>query len=140
VFGRILVGFDGSGGAWRALKTALALAKEHGSEVHVLSVEDRLPHFPEIRAEVEEEAERAAQLLTRVQQEARALAEEEGVQIKGDIVAGHPAQAIVHFAAQRGVDLIVIGNSGRSGIWGNFLGATADKVIRHAQCSVLVVR
>lgn len=140
MFRRILVGFDGSGGAWRALKMALALAKEHQADLQVLSVEDRLPHFPEMRAELEEEAERARQLLGRVQEEARALAGEAGIALNAEIVAGHPAQAIVHFASQRGVDLIVIGNSGRSGIWGSFLGATADKVVRHAQCSVLVVR
>jgi hypothetical protein len=39
-----------------------------------------------------------------------------------------------------GADLVVIGHSGLSGVWGLFLGTTAEKVSRHAACSVRIVR
>ncbi len=35
-------------------------------------------------------------------------------------------------------DLIVLGHSGHSAVWGRFLGTTAEKVSRHAHCSVLI--
>jgi hypothetical protein len=35
---------------------------------------------------------------------------------------------------------VVIGHTGHSGVWGLFLGTTAEKVSRHAACSVLIVR
>jgi len=141
MFSKVLVGFDGSEGSWRALRTALSLARlQVGAEVWALSVQEGLPHLPEVIDEFAEEKERQNAVFQLLQRQASALAAEEGVDLKVRVVAGHPAQAIVRFAEQGGFDLLVIGHSGRSGIWGTFLGSTADKVVRHAKCSVLVVR
>jgi hypothetical protein len=35
-------------------------------------------------------------------------------------------------------DLLVLGRSGHSAIWGRFIGTTAEKVARHVECSVLI--
>ena len=53
---------------------------------------------------------------------------------------GHPAQTIVEVAKEGKFDLILVGHSGLSGVWAAFLGTTAEKVSRHAPCSVLIVR
>jgi len=53
---------------------------------------------------------------------------------------GHAGQVLPHYALEVGADLLIIGHSGHSGIWGRLLGTTADKVVDHAPCSVLVVR
>ncbi|TCP62206.1 nucleotide-binding universal stress UspA family protein [Rhodovulum bhavnagarense] len=55
------------------------------------------------------------------------------------IVTGHPGNAIVDFAAAHGVDCIVM-HSHRPGLQDFFLGSTAARVVRHAPCSVHVVR
>lgn len=55
------------------------------------------------------------------------------------VVMGHSGRAIVEFAEEHGVDLIVM-NSHRPGIGDFFLGSTAARVVRHAQCSVHVIR
>jgi len=62
--------------------------------------------------------------------------------VTGDIAVteGPPSDAIVRLAAERGVDLIVIGTSGRRGIDRLLLGSVAMKVVREAPCSVLVAR
>jgi nucleotide-binding universal stress UspA family protein len=73
-------------------------------------------------------------------EEASSYAARRGVAIQTDIRAGHPAQEIVRAADDQGADLIVVGHSGHSGVWGRFLGGTAEKVSRHAACSVLIVR
>jgi nucleotide-binding universal stress UspA family protein len=55
------------------------------------------------------------------------------------VVIGSPWQAICDTAERLGVDLVVIGSHGYSGI-DRLLGTTAGKVVNHAPCSVLVVR
>ncbi len=75
-----------------------------------------------------------------VMDEARAVATEQGVTLETEVLVGHAAQAIVQRAQQLGADLIVLGHSGHSSVWGNLMGTTADKVAHHAPCDVLVVR
>jgi nucleotide-binding universal stress UspA family protein len=141
MFDKILVGLDGSEASWQAFRAALALSKlEGGAEVRVVSVEEHLPHMPELIDELAEEKERANSLFSRLHQQAATIAEEAGVQIKTVTVAGNAAHALVRYAEQGKFDLIVVGHSGASGVWGRFLGGTADKVVRHAPCTVLVVR
>jgi universal stress protein A len=53
---------------------------------------------------------------------------------------GIPVQEIVDTARARRVDLIVMGTHGRTGFLHVLLGSVAEKVIRLAPCSVLVVR
>ena len=53
---------------------------------------------------------------------------------------GDPATEITRYAADVGVDVIVIGTHGRTGIDRLVLGSVAEKVMREAPCSVLVVK
>ena len=75
-------------------------------------------------------------MTTKKSETARAL----GIELRVDQAAGQPALAIVRYADEGGFDLIVMGHSGHSGLWGTFLGTTADKAMRHAHCTVMVVR
>jgi nucleotide-binding universal stress UspA family protein len=63
-----------------------------------------------------------------------------GVRLSTELRTGHPAQDILAAARSQEADLIVLGHSGRSGTWRRFLGTTAEKVSRHAECSVLIIR
>jgi nucleotide-binding universal stress UspA family protein len=56
-----------------------------------------------------------------------------------DVRVGHSYDTILKVAKERNVDLIIIA-SHRPGFQDYFLGSTAAKVVRHANCSVLVVR
>jgi nucleotide-binding universal stress UspA family protein len=47
---------------------------------------------------------------------------------------------MVNFAREGGYDLIVIGHSDHSELWGRLLGDTADRIADHAHCSVLIVK
>jgi nucleotide-binding universal stress UspA family protein len=47
---------------------------------------------------------------------------------------------MVRAAERHRADLIVVGHSGHSSVWGRFLGSTAEKTGHHAPCSVLIVR
>jgi nucleotide-binding universal stress UspA family protein len=53
---------------------------------------------------------------------------------------GDPAEEIVRYASEAGMDLIVMGTHGRSGLERLLMGSVAEKVMRDAACSVLVVK
>jgi universal stress protein A len=53
---------------------------------------------------------------------------------------GVPHEVITEYAKEADVDLIIIGTHGRSDLAHVFLGSTAERVVRHATCPVLVVR
>ena len=63
-----------------------------------------------------------------------------GLDVEDLIVHGEAASEIVRVAKERAVDLIVVSSHGRTG-WGRILfGSTAESVVRHAPCPVLVVK
>ena len=47
---------------------------------------------------------------------------------------------LVQAAADQNCDLIVVGHSDHSELWGRLLGDTADRISDHAHCSVLIVK
>ncbi|HEY7065278.1 MAG TPA: universal stress protein [Chloroflexota bacterium] len=139
-FRKILVGFDGSPGARRALAQALRLATADGAAVEVLSVIEHLPRYAATVSEVEETREAAARHTALLQAEVRRAADLHGLAVETVVRAGHAAKLLVDYAQAGGFDLLVLGHAGHSGVWGLFLGTTSDKVVRHAPCSVLIVR
>lgn len=56
------------------------------------------------------------------------------------LLEGDPAAEIVRYAADAGIDVIVIGTHGRTGVDRLVMGSVAEKVMREAPCSVLVVK
>ena len=139
MFKKILVAYDGSKGSERALNMAINLAREQEATLWVLSVAEHLPRYPATIDETEEALRMEEQALIQVQHKARLIAEEEGVAAHMITRAGHAGQAIIRAATEGQVDLLVMGRSGHSEVWGRFMGSTADKVSRHAPCSVLIV-
>jgi nucleotide-binding universal stress UspA family protein len=70
--------------------------------------------------------------------EKRAAAE--GVKVRTHLLEGPTDKAIVEFASEQGADWIVVGTHGHTGFKHVLLGSVAERVVRHAACSVLVVR
>jgi nucleotide-binding universal stress UspA family protein len=139
LFRRILVPIDGSEGAGHALECALALANRLGGELTALAVEGRLPAYAGSIGEVDEVKREKDAYFTSVLSGAQARARERGVDLKTDLVPGHAAEVITHYAKAHDHDLIVIGYRGH--FLGDFLlGSTADRVAHHAHCPVMVVR
>ena len=62
------------------------------------------------------------------------------VEYEHHLVTGDPAAAIARLAGSEGVDLIVMGTHGRSGLLQVLIGSTAERVIRTSPCPVLTVR
>jgi universal stress protein F len=71
--------------------------------------------------------------------ELKNIAKENGIGSKVEIRSGHAANSILLAAEEHNADLIIIA-SHRPGLSDYFLGSTAARVVRHAQCPVLVDR
>jgi nucleotide-binding universal stress UspA family protein len=138
-FRKVIVGFDGSPASRQALAAALNLV-DHSVPIIVIGVEEALPQYVAMRGEVDEAKREADDYFKTIGHEAAEAAKLQGREVKFEVLRGHAGQKVVEFARKEEADLIVIGFSGHSGVWGTFLGTTADKIVRHAPCSVLVVR
>lgn len=106
-----------------------------GANVVLLNVVENLPAFVV--------AELPSDLTTRTVEDARERLQEtvagSGINVEIEVRSGHPATTILECAKDRNADLIVIA-SHRPGFGDFLIGSTAARVVRHAQCSVHVVR
>ena len=63
-----------------------------------------------------------------------------GYHASGIVARGDPSKEILREAEKRNVDLIAVGAKGQTGVRGFLLGSVSQRVVRHAKCSVLLVR
>lgn len=140
MFERILIAYDDSPGARQALQLAVTLAKQARGELVAVAVEAHLPHYGATIGEVDEERAVEEQACQRWLKSATAYAAEQGIELRTEIRAGHPAQELIRAADKHHSNLLVIGHSGHSAVWGRLVGTTAERVGRHAHCSVLIAR
>jgi nucleotide-binding universal stress UspA family protein len=83
------------------------------------------------------------QLEDSAERELPKLAEREecaGLQVEEVVAHGEAAAEIVRVAKDRNVDLIVVSSHGRTGLGRILFGSTAEAIVRHASCPVLVVK
>lgn len=73
-------------------------------------------------------------------QEPLAVAHSVGVKAHCEVLFGHAAEQLLHYATKKSVDLIVMGSLGESGIKDFLLGSVATRVVARASCAVMVVR
>ncbi|HEY0407125.1 MAG TPA: universal stress protein [Pyrinomonadaceae bacterium] len=141
----ILLPTDFSECANHALSYAAGFAREAGASiicVHVIEpvvptvgysgVTEPLP-MTDISDQLEDSATRELPKIARHEECA-------GISVEEVIVHGDAASEIVRVAKERKVDLIVIASHGRTGLGRMLFGSTAEQVVRHAPCPVLVVK
>lgn len=73
-------------------------------------------------------------------EEAAEIAREAGVVVSVDARQGDAADAILDVAEERGADLVIIGNKGRTGAKRFLLGSVPNKVSHYAPCAVMIIR
>lgn len=139
MFHVIVVALDGSTSSLHALEQAIDLAGALHARLEVVSVVEGLPPYVSKQTEIQEQRSEAARYFGRLHADVRRDAARRGLSITTRVVFGHEVQSIVDDARAVRADLLVIGARGHSGVWGAFLGSTADKLIAHAPTSLLVV-
>ena len=140
---QILVPVDFSPHSLKALRYASAFAQQFGARLILLHVNEPVV-FPSELGYAPLATEALDQSLREdAQTRLKALAHgcgAEGLSVETAVVAGRPFNEIVAVAAEREVDLIIIATHGFTGFTHVLMGSTAERVIRHAKCPVLVVR
>jgi nucleotide-binding universal stress UspA family protein len=141
----ILLPTDFSGCANFALPYAASIARATGATIICVHVVE--PLVPAVGytglAEPMPIADITDQLPDSAERQLPKLAECEecaGIKLEEVIVHGDAAAEIVRVAAEREVDLIVISSHGRTGLGRIIFGSTAEAIVRHARCPVLVVK
>jgi len=137
---KILVPTDFTECSQKALSYALSFAKQFDAEILLLHVVEIVPAVAQdaflqssmLSAALHEESERRL-----AQWRREALSEAPVETMTRD---GLPWQHIVEVAREKNIDIIVAGTGGRSGLARVLLGSTAERLVRHAPCPVLVVR
>ncbi len=136
---RIVIATDGTEENRLVIDKGLSLARLIGAKTKIVFVVDTgtLSGLPpdELITAVEDHIEGEAEdILNDLEKKA----EEIGVDLEKSIKKGAPAE-IITSESEKG-DLIVMGHHTRSGLSRLFTGSTARKVIRDADCPVMVVR
>ncbi|CCH92529.1 conserved hypothetical protein [Microcystis aeruginosa PCC 9432] len=158
LYNKILVAVDYQDPTPEVLNAAILLAKTYASELRIVySMSQPLTPYTEtfiygnligygggyppdmiaLEQQITEEmqAELQAWLNGLVDQ-----AKEDNITAKADYYIGDPGQKICQVAQQGGIDLIIVGRHGRSGLSELILGSVSNYVVHHAPCSVLVVQ
>lgn len=140
LYRKILVAYDGSPGARKALKAAIELADQSDAELHCICVEEKLPYYAATLGEVEEaKAERDTYFETLIR-EARQMAWDHGIELHSKVVPGHEVETIITAAREGKFDLLVVGFVGHSNVFGRVMGGTTQNLSRLSPCSVLIVK
>jgi nucleotide-binding universal stress UspA family protein len=140
MFRKILVAYDGSGGAKAALRIGVALAKSLGAEAHSISVEEPLPHYAVSVGEIQEAKDRVDEYFRILTKEARDQAALKGVELQTVVRQGHEVEMIVNYAKEGAFDLVLAGYHGHSRIFERVIGSTAQSIVRLSPCSVLLAK
>jgi nucleotide-binding universal stress UspA family protein len=130
---RILYPTDFSSYSNQAYFHAVALAENHGASLTVLFVFASGFGTPEVHDEETDEAYWKRQL-----EQIRPVNPK--IPVHHVLLEGDPATEIVRYAQDATMDLVVMGTHGRSGLERLLMGSVAEKVMRDAPCSVLVVK
>jgi nucleotide-binding universal stress UspA family protein len=131
---KILYSTDFSSYSNQAYFHAVALAEHHHATLTVLYV--YVPGLDVPGAPREPGADR--QYWQEQLEQIRPI--DQAIPVNHIMLEGDPASEIIRFARDAGIDLIVMGTHGRTGMDRLLMGSVAEKVMREAPCSILVVK
>jgi len=138
MYDEILLPFDGSDGAAKALYHTAEIAQWADAKIRILFVADTTrDSLTVVETQV---VDALVQQGESIVGEAEKTLETLGVDHHSDVVQGNPAPTIVEYADRYGYDLIVMPTHGREGISRYLLGSVTEKVVRLSSVPVLTAR
>jgi nucleotide-binding universal stress UspA family protein len=147
VYDRILVPIDFSEHSNSTVAYALKFASRYHSTIYLLHVFEIPDYVVTPYARRGQSSADARSHVGAAEHEARDTLEvfgqqlsNRGIKVETHFRVGYPFEEIVLMANHFDVDLIIIGSHGRAGIARFLLGSTAERVVEHARCPVLVVK
>jgi nucleotide-binding universal stress UspA family protein len=135
----VLVPTDGSDHATAALERGSEVAARHGARLHLLSVVDELPEV--LDAESIQLSDQLEENVQEVLDEAEATARRAGVDdVRTTVATGSVPREVTSYAESEGIDLVVMGTHGHTGLDRHLLGSFTERVIRTSPVPVLTTR
>ena len=134
---KILVAVDGSVYSDFAVDQAVSLGGMCKSKIYLISVVEMYPeHVSEAVKFADNMIELASEYLEHAKQKVKAA----GIPCETISHTGvRPYEFIIQEAKDKGIDLIIMGTHGRTGLKRLFLGSVAQKVVGYAHCPVMVI-
>ena len=140
VFQKILCPVDFSATSGHAFVYAAAIAQQFRAELILLHVIEEIPALPAVGGMPTADPSAQLESYARVEMAKLAAGATSGASVRAEIVRGKSHSAVLKFAKENSVDLIVIGKHGRSHLDYFLFGSMTERVIRRATCPVLVVQ
>lgn len=137
---KMLVALDQSPYAVTVLEKAIALAKLQGATLAIMTVAEDfmdLGDYLDVNAVTDKIFAATKAAAANYGKLAKAAGLEAEVIVEQGV---SPADLLIAHAENKGIDLIVMGHQGKKGLSRYLIGSTAARVVRHAPCSVLVIR
>jgi nucleotide-binding universal stress UspA family protein len=146
-FKKIMIATDGSDCSMLAADKGIELARLSGGTVYAVCVVSTAslsmygdyfssmgvnPYWELIFEELKNQGQRAVDSV-------KGLGETKGVNVESVLLEGHPVDELIRYAEENGMDMIVMGSLGRTGIDRLLLGSVAGNVVRHSKVPVMVV-
>jgi nucleotide-binding universal stress UspA family protein len=137
---KILVALDGSPNSFRALDMAIHIARQSHNTITALSVKV-VPGIYAIHPSGFLDFNSISEI-KKLFESAKVRAAKKGIQLIGKMIVGEPGPDIARFAnnVKNKIDLVVIGNRGRSSAKEIFLGSTSNHVLHKSKKPVLVIK
>ncbi len=135
---RLLLAIDDSKFSVAATQAVIAQYRPQGTEVKVLNVVDLAIPIPTSYADAfhQESLKHGQELVQRAER----LLNKAGYKTQTAVEEGDPKSKIIDQATQWKAELIIMGSHGRKGLARFLMGSVAEGVVRHAPCSVEIVR
>lgn len=138
---KLLVAFDGSQSAYKAFEVALELSTTcKGASHEIFLVAVIQPPEPADIVEMDAIIDAATEHYEELFKGLRDKAITSGDILTTEVLVGHPADQIVHYAAEKGCDMILMGQRGKSRMEQWLLGSVSKRVASYAHCSVMIVK
>ena len=131
---KILYATDFSSHSNQAYFHAVALAEKHGASLTIVFVYSPGLSAPNTPGQSGEDRDYWRNQLEQIRPVDDSIASHHG------FLEGDPATEVVRYARDASMDLVVMGTHGRTGLERLLMGSVAEKVLREAPCSVLVVK
>jgi nucleotide-binding universal stress UspA family protein len=129
---RILYPTDFSSYSTQAYFHAVALAEVHGASLTIVYV-----YVPGLAGQFNNDDDERRHWREQLEQIRPA---NPAIPVHHVFLDGDPAQEIIRYATDAGIDLIVMGTHGRSGLERLVVGSVTERVMREAHCSVMAVK
>ena len=145
MYRKILGPLDGSANSETALPAAIELTREFAAELHLLVAYDistalfvgKDDTLPVDLRKLKEHQKTQVELYLKEKSESL---QGQGFPVLWEARAADARECICSYAAEKGIDLILLNSRGRTGLMRWLTGSIAEEVLRHAPCPVLILR